>query len=83
MNSPFDRTLGRWQKIKSPEEQKAEAMALDMENLGDLNNLGHDEITEDFADSPHADRVEVEDEGELIDDPGLSTDGSAETSASD
>lgn len=23
----------------------------------ELNNLGHDEVTEDFGDSPHADRV--------------------------
>lgn len=26
------------------------------ENLSDLNNLGRKEVTEDFADSPHADR---------------------------
>lgn len=36
-------------------------------NLGELNNEGHAEITEDFSDSPHADRVEeVEEEEEEV-----------------
>lgn len=29
----------------------------DEERLGELNNLGRGEVTEDFSDSPHADRV--------------------------
>jgi len=31
---------------------------MDDKNLEELNNLGHEEITEDFSDSPYADRVE-------------------------
>ncbi len=32
------------------------------EVAGEFNNLGHAEVTEDFSDSPHADREEEESE---------------------
>lgn len=33
-------------------------------NLGELNNEGHNLITEDFSDSPHADREEEKEESD-------------------
>jgi len=63
-------SLGRWQPI----DNKNEAVVESTDNLEGLNNDGHALVTEDFEDSPHADRqyLKVTDEGEEVD-PDLST----------
>lgn len=43
---------------------KARHVAKEVERAAELNNLGHKEVTEDFEDSPHADREPLTDEEE-------------------
>ena len=63
IEDPFP-SLGTYQEIRSTEKQHADYMISQkddlQENLGELNNLGHEEAAEDFADSPYADRVDDE-----------------------
>lgn len=53
--------FGKWFPIDPPEKVKAARLAREAEdNASGINNLGHDEVTEDFEDSPYADREPIE-----------------------
>lgn len=54
-DNPFT-SLGKWIPIRSHAQQKKDHELNQLENLEELNNLNHELIAEDFADSPFADR---------------------------
>ncbi len=49
------------QRIPIPKRRKAPSVE---ENLEALNNDGRKEVSEDFSDSPHADRQPIKEDGE-------------------
>ena len=51
-------SLCRWHYKNGAEAVHPKQNNMNEDNLSDLNNLGHKEVTEDFSDSPFADRIE-------------------------
>jgi len=43
----------RWEQITTPKKLRRDGYT---DNLSELNNLGHEVVTEDFSDSPYKDR---------------------------
>lgn len=51
--------LGQIKKKRFKDKAKKMEESVD-ESLSELNNMGHNEVTEDFEDSPFADREELD-----------------------